>query len=399
MDRSHLTDVVVFGCMGNVLLRRVFTGLVMVGLAVGAAAQMATTLMEPAAPLLPQSFGQWRHADADARGPYAFSLSTVSKDALEECGPQRSQIAGYQSMDGFVRVEAIQFGDRSGAYSAFTIAKRSDMRSGHEIGSFAAIGDDVVLFQLGTTLVLAQPVKTGPKGTKDEAEISDLKALAAVLPKTVGNQGVAPLLPSLLPVQGLVDGSVRYALGAASYSAEGGVLPAAALAWDKSAEAVTAQYKDKRGEETLTMLLYPTPEIAGAAARTVQSLVNAAGAPYANARVRREGELVMLASGTFAPDEAQHMIENTHLKQQLSVDNDMAPSTHFQILQTYSLLANIAILAGVLMLAAVLLGLFLGGGRAAYRVMRGKPAASEPEFLSLHLDPQNKAPQFGKSGD
>ena len=36
-------------------------------------------------------------------------------------------------------------------------------------------------------------------------------------------------------------------------------------------------------------------------------------------------------------------------------------------------------------LAAVILGLFLGYGRAAIRVMQGKPAASEPEFLRIDL--------------
>jgi len=36
----------------------------------------------------------------------------------------------------------------------------------------------------------------------------------------------------------------------------------------------------------------------------------------------------------------------------------------------------------------------LGGGRALIRVMQGKPAASEPEFLSLHLAPQNPTPHW-----
>ena len=37
--------------------------------------------------------------------------------------------------------------------------------------------------------------------------------------------------------------------------------------------------------------------------------------------------------------------------------------------------------------AAILLGFFLGGGRALYRVARGKPASSvyETEFISLNL--------------
>ena len=42
-------------------------------------------------------------------------------------------------------------------------------------------------------------------------------------------------------------------------------------------------------------------------------------------------------------------------------------------------------LSGVLGLAAVLLGLFLGVGRASIRVLMGKPAATEPEFLRLDL--------------
>jgi hypothetical protein len=44
---------------------------------------------------------------------------------------------------------------------------------------------------------------------------------------------------------------------------------------------------------------------------------------------------------------------------------------------------------------AIMLGLILGFGRASLRVLRGKPAAAEPEFLSLHLAPQNAAPRVG----
>ena len=38
-----------------------------------------------------------------------------------------------------------------------------------------------------------------------------------------------------------------------------------------------------------------------------------------------------------------------------------------------------------LTLAAVILALFFGGGRALIRVMQGKPAATEPEFLHIDL--------------
>jgi hypothetical protein len=38
--------------------------------------------------------------------------------------------------------------------------------------------------------------------------------------------------------------------------------------------------------------------------------------------------------------------------------------------------------------AAILLGFFLGGGRALYRLARGKPASTvyDVEFIRLHLE-------------
>jgi hypothetical protein len=351
-----------------------------------AGAQASVALSEPAAPLLPQGFGEWKIAKAPpTAAPAAYSLANANKDALEECGPERSQVADYIRNGRSLHVEAIQFGDRTGAVSAYTLLKRPDMRQSTELGVFDATGDDAVLFTVDSTVVLVTPA----------TDVVSLKPLAVLLPKVAGNKAKAPLLPTLVPEKGQVAGRVRYALGPASYQAEGGVLPAQSLQWEKSAEAVTAEFADKRGEETLTILLYPTPTIAGAIASSIQGEMAYLGPRLANARLRREGPMVLLASGTFAPDQAQQMVENIHLRQQLSFDRDIQPTTHQQIIQTYSLLTNIAILAGVLMLAAVLLGLFLGGGRAAVRLLRGKSAATEPEFLSLHLAPQNEAPRFG----
>jgi len=45
-----------------------------------------------------------------------------------------------------------------------------------------------------------------------------------------------------------------------------------------------------------------------------------------------------------------------------------------------------------------LLGVFLGGGRALIRKMQGKDAATDAEFLSLHLDNQNPRPKFDPPG-
>jgi hypothetical protein len=345
--------------------------------AMSAAAQ-GVTITEPN-PLLPASFGEWK-ATAGGSVGQDFSLANSNRAALEEAGPQRSAVADYERGGQKIHVEAIQFNDRTGAFSAFTLISKADMKPGTDLGAADAVGNGAVLFTVGSTLVLAS-------GTTD---VATLKPLAAVLPKITGSKGMAPILPGMVPAKGLVAGSVRYALGPESYAVEGGVLPAKSLGWDKSAEAVTAKYDDKRGKETLTMLLYPTPAIAGNFAKVATDYTQAKGA-----KVRRQAELVLVAEGTFSPDEAQKMIENIHLEQQLTYDKDMPPVFEKEVGKTYSLLTNILVFSGLLMLAALMLALFLGGGRAAVRVLRGKSAAVEPEFLSLHLDPQNAKPTFG----
>lgn len=360
--------------------------------AAGAAlAQGHVTLVEPPVQLLPQSFGGWQQSTAEAGAPQgSISLTTVSKQALVECGPLRSQVTEYTRNGRTLRVEAVEFGDRTGAYSAFTLVERPEMKPAKELGSSGTVGDGAVLFTQGDSVVLASPA--------DSADVPALRDLAKVLPKVNGARGVAPLLPNLVPGEHLVPGSVRYALGPATYAAEGGVLPANSLGWSKSAEGVTAAFDMKHGHETLTLLLYPTPQIAQAFTRALTEGVKGMGPSFANAQVRRENELVMLASGTLPAKDAQAMLADVHLKQDVAVDRYMPPVFHAEVQKTFSLLQNIAILSGVMMTAAVLLGLFLGAGRAAIRVLRGKSAAVEPEFLSLHLAAQNAAPRFDGPG-
>jgi hypothetical protein len=355
-------------------------------LGAGLSASAQVVLTEPPAPLLPQSFGAWKKMTPAAAVTPAYSLTSISKQALEECNPVRSQVADYARAGRQLHIEAIQFDDRTGAYSAYTLIKRPGTHEAKELGSWDAVGDGAVLFTVSGSVVLVSGAAAD--------DIPALKPLAEVLPKVPGNKGVAPLLPTLAPAKGMVNGSLRYALGPATYAAEGGVLPANELAFDKAGEAVTAQYADKRGKETLTILLYPTPAIAGHITQMIAGQLGSLGPHFATAQLRRDAEAVALASGDFSAQDAQRLIESVHLRQELAVDPDMEPSVQTKIGQTYSLLKSIVVLSCVLMSAAVLLGLFLGGGRALYRVARGKSAAADVEFLSLHLAPQNKPVQF-----
>jgi hypothetical protein len=369
-----------------------------VGLAVGptvSLGQTSVTLTEPDAALLPTTFGEWtqRAESGSAIGSApSYSLLTVNPQALAECGQRRSKAADYTRGGRVMHVEAIQFGDRTGAYSAFTLAEQPGMRVGSELGTYDAdaVGGRAVLFMVGKSVVLASFEGQGT-GEVTAQDVASLRALAERMPKVFGGAGAVPILPTLPPAKGLVGGSLRYALGPVSYAMESGVLPAASLNWKMEPEAVTVQYDDLRGKETLTLLLYPTPTIAQDAAKVIQGEVPQL--KDGSARLRRDGALVLLATGSFAGDAAQQMIAGIHLSR-MTFNQDAHPPFKVVAAQTFTLLENITVLSGVLGAGAVLLGLFLGFGRAWFRVLRGKPAAVEVEFLSLHLAPQNKPAVF-----
>jgi len=301
-------------------------------------------------------------------------------EAMQEAGLQRSAHGEY----GATRILVRQFNDASGAYSAFTLSVKPGDRflkpDDFGVQRAATTGSGTV-FLAQTVVVVASP----------GADMKIVKAVIATLPKIGGAKSQPPLLPTFFPAKGLVEGSVHYALGPVSYSAMGGTLDATKLGWEKSAEAAMADYSDKRGKETVTLLLYATPQIAGNYLRAIE-------AQASGARTRREGELVIVAAGTLSADDAQKMIENIHLHSEVSFDKPMPLEFHTEVQKTVSLLESIVIFSGAGMLAAVVLGVALGGGRALVRKMQGKDAATDAEFLSLHLANQNPPPKFDPPG-
>jgi hypothetical protein len=100
--------------------------------------------------------------------------------------------------------------------------------------------------------------------------------------------------------------------------------------------------------------------------------------------VRRSGPVVALVSGDAIPDESHKLLASVNYQMEFSSIPQPGES---EVSKTGRLLAGIAALVIVGSVAAILLGLFLGGGRALYRIARGKPASSvyEAEFISLDL--------------
>jgi len=336
-----------------------------------------TMLVEPPAPLLPQQIGDWVRQSENAGATQTASdpkLDTV----LNEDGLKRSEQAVYRvgSSGPAVTVTARQFVDATGAHAAYSYFERpGSAYRGVGLGDETNLSGEHYIFRSGASVVEA----VGGHGAKVEELLNRVQV---GLPKVSGPKGIAPLLPTLVPAKGLERDSVKYALGPVSYDAMGGVLPGSLLGFEKAAEAVTAKYA---GKGRLTMLLYPTPEIAGDRLRAIEEEIHRQGKQAGTVVMRRSGTLVMITTGEWALAEAKALVEGIHPKIEVTWNKPMPPEFHMEVRKTYSLLSSIAIFCGFGALAAVVLGLSLGAGRAAIRVLQGKPAATEPEFLRIDL--------------
>jgi hypothetical protein len=353
-------------------------------LAVPALSGPPTQVVEPPAPLLPTDRRLvLNDAEANVPADKPELAAILAEDGLKRT-ETRAVISASGKNAGWAR--AYQFVDATGAFSAYTYLREG----GHPVhpvtGASAETelpSGELVLLS-GITVVRAH-VKDSPA-----AVASLLAEMETGLPKVFGRKSLPPLLPTLFPKPGYDEAGLRYALGPVGYKAMGGVLPAEILGWDKSAEVGIAQYSGQTGHGMLTLLMYPTPQIAGDRGRAIEQAVNreiAKDGPAAlgTVKLKRLGPLVEMTQGGFTANQALALLASVNLHEEVTFDKPIQPEFHAEIRKTYTLLQSIAIFCGVGTLAAIVLGVFLGGARAGIRVLQGKPAASEPEFLTINL--------------
>jgi len=327
-------------------------------------ATLAFAAPAPTGPVLPRSFAGWTES-----GPAQTPAPTPADAAvLQEYGLAQTTAATYASGARRLTVRALQFQDATGAFGAFTYFRQPEMHA-DAVGSGGAAAGDHFLFWTGVTVIDATFAHPVPK------EKDVLSGLADALPKAAGTQGVPPSLPNYLPKAQLDAVTVHYVIGPAAWASLSSTIPASAVDFSQDAEAVTARY----GAAKLTLIMYPTPQIAGAHLKTLDALPKSLGLTAG-----RTGPLLAIVSGVPRA-QAEPLLHQVRFNDYVTINHPegYVPET----VKLYRLLAGITVLVVVLVCAALLLGLFLGGGRALYRVLRGKPVSSvsEEEFISLHL--------------
>jgi hypothetical protein len=342
-------------------------------------------------PVLPTDFAGWTLSGAvqDSAAPEAADAANAA--VLKEYGFQQFVTAHYVNGDNKLNIRAIRFQDASGAFGAFTFFRRPGSLT-EQIGRSAAWDGSHVLFWNGATLVDATLDKVTPMTG------SELRELAKTLPQPPGSANVAPPLPGYLPRQDLDPNLTHYALGPEAYARSGGVLPAALVDFALSAEAVTSNYSSRDGDGQITLLIYPTPQMAAARLRDIDAFLKAGNTkstwPQALAEsrpdsllTRRSGPIIAVTSGSLPPATAHKLINQVNYQADVVWNNPQGYISDGS--KVARLILGIFALTGILGGAAILLGLFLGGGRALYRVLRGKPASAfqeETEFIRLNLE-------------
>ena len=352
--------------------------------------QSATTIVLPPSPkaLLPDAFDGWVTTEDSKVVTDAAQVDAASAAALKEYSFNAALVANYKRGSDTLNMRALRFDDTSGAYGAYTYYRQNGWPK-EDIGTGGASDHNRILFWQGTTVVDATFSRIGPMTA------GELREIAHRLPVPTGNRAMIPPILANLP-QAKIDGqTTHYAEGPAGYAGSGGALPPGLVDFDKGAEAVTADYSLTSGKATLTIIDYPTPQIAEAQETAIRAYLKAgsqAQPPWpkpltdsdqASLEVRHSGPLVVVVSGDAVPDDSHRLLETVHFDASLTAVPQPVES---DVQVTSRLLMSIAVLSIIGAAAAIVLGGFLGGGRALYRMARGRPISSVYDEEFIHLD-------------
>jgi hypothetical protein len=349
-----------------------------------------TKLVLPPSPkaLLPDAFDGWELAAPSKVVTDPAQADAANAEALKEYGFSLAVVANYKREDDTLSVRAMRFNDTSGTYGAYTYYRQNGWPK-EAIGTGAASNHNRVLFWAGLTVVDATFSRIGPMSA------GEMREIARQLPESSGSQGLLPPILASLPKAKLDGQTTHYAVGPASYAGSGGVLPPSLVDFNRGAETMTANYSLTSGEATLTIIDYPTPQIAQAQEAAIRTYLKAgsqAQPPWpkpltdsdtASLEVRHSGPLVVVVSGDAVPDDSHRLLESVHYEAELTA---VPLPVESEIAKTSKLLLGIAALSLIGAAAAIILGGFFGGGRALYRMARGKPASTVFDEEFIHLD-------------
>lgn len=326
--------------------------------------------------MLPPAFNGW----SLDRGSVTSSSDPAQADAanapvLQEYGFADFETGTYTRNGHKTQIKAARFNDASGAYGAFTYYVTPQMGLA-KIGDRGAINNSRILFYRGNILVDANLDQVTAMSA------SDLRALADTLPRPKGNTSALPTVPDNLPKQSLISNSDRYIMGPVALERSGVPLPATLLDFSKTPEIEFARYRSSNGDGALTLIEYPTPQMARDRLQALQSAALPGGPFY----MKRTGPIVAVVSGSIPEAEAQSLLASVNYDANVTVNEPFKKPEDMQ--SRVGFLFGVMMLVVIIFATAIVFGLVFGGFRVFAKKLfpnRGFDGSDEIEIIRLNL--------------
>ena len=302
------------------------------------------------AAILPEKIGTFFRGESK---PLAASDPAL----FQEFGFQAGEQAEYKSPSKRFTVSAWRLHDSTGALALFeaqrppeaTPAKLAALYAKTSEG--ALVGFENYVFQF----------------TGSVPEQKDLELLYIQLPNL--DRAPLPSLVAYLPQEGLIPNSERYILGPASLARYEPRIAPSLAAFHLGAEAQLGRYRTPKGDLTLAIFSYPTPNMA----RERQAELLKVPGTIA----KRSGPLVGVVVQPPDPDSAERVLAQVQFAGNLTL-NQAVPLNQAQYLAR--LFLNIFTLSGILMALSIIVGVGFGGFRVLLRKL-GKGEEESPYTL------------------
>jgi hypothetical protein len=268
-----------------------------------------------------------------------------------------------------MQIKIARFNDASGAYGAFTYYVQPQMQK-EEIGDGAASNNKRILFFRSNLLVDA---------TLDQVtamSAADLRALADALPKAKGNLSTLPTLGGDVPKQSLIPHTLRYIEGPIALERLGVPIPAALVNFSMGPEVVLARYRSSNGEAYMTLISYPTPQIAAERLKAFQ----AAGLPAGPFFFKRSGPLVVAINGNIPQSEAQSLLASVNYDADVTWNQPTKENPRDNM---GNLILGIFTLIGVILIVALGFGFAFGGVRVLAKKIFPNRVFDRPEDVEI----------------
>lgn len=207
---------------------------------------------------------------------------------------------------------------------------------------------------------------------------SELRELASLLPEAKGNVANLPSLPNYLPKKDVVENSAKYILGPTALLATHSLLTPDQVAFQDDPEILTQDYSMDGAPLALTLIEYPTPQIAGERLRSLQS------ANLNSTLLRRTGPILVAVTGA-SNDNANRLLNSVNYEAQVTWNEATSMGKRDNV---GNLIVAVFSLIGILLLVGVIFGVFFGGIRVL--ITRYLPGTifhrpEEAQFIELNL--------------